>query len=155
MGAEVKPSGIKEIGWLPIRLTTAGQNHPILQDLSKQDFRQEFSVFHWHGDGFAIPKGAVAIAESNAWANQGFIYQTASQKVKKHWILAWQCHFEVTKNSMDNMLTHGKAEIDTAKPLYPNTVQTVDSIKELADTYIADNNQMLADMLDKMAQLSV
>lgn len=147
LGAEVKPSGIKEIGWLPIRLTTAGQNHPILQGLAQQDF----NVFHWHGDGFAIPQEATVIAESDAWANQGFIYQTPAQKAKNNWTLAWQCHFEVTKNSMDNMLTYGKAEIDTAKPLYPNTVQTVDTIKELADKYIADNNKMLAGILDKMA----
>ena len=149
LGAEVKPSGIKEIGWLPIRLTTAGQNHPILQDLPKQD--QEFTVFHWHGDGFTIPKGATTIAESDAWANQGFIYQTAPQKAKNNWTLAWQCHFEVTQNSMNNMLIHGKTEIDTANQLYPNTIQTVDNIKELADKYIANNNKMLAGMLDIMA----
>ena len=151
LGAEVKPSGIKEIGWLPIRLNQAGQNNPILQALPNQ----AFTVFHWHGDGFAIPTGASAIAESDAWANQGFICQTpdhkALQKETNSWILAWQCHFEVTKNSMDNMLTHGKAEIDSANQLYPDTVQTMDTIKELADKYITDNNKMLAGMLDKMA----
>ena len=34
----------------------------------------EIYAFHWHGDTFDIPTGAIHIAKSEACENQGFIY---------------------------------------------------------------------------------
>ena len=146
LGAEVKPSGVKEIGWLPIRLTPAGQAHPLLQDLPKQDF----TVFHFHGDGFDCPKGASIIASTDAWANQGFVYQTPLHKELGTWVLAWQCHFEVTKESLAKMVVNGNNAIQSGLKEYPKTVQAPDEILELGDKYIEENNARLGAMLNRI-----
>jgi GMP synthase-like glutamine amidotransferase len=148
LGAKVAPSGIKEVGWLPIQLTEQGLAHPLLADLP----RNEFTVFHWHGDGFECPKGATPIATSHTWANQGFIYQTPKHKALDMWVLGWQCHFEVTNKSMVDMVSHGQTYIQEAMIDHPDSVQAADEILAIGDTYMADNNAWLSTMLDKMAK---
>jgi len=148
LGAKVAPSGIKEVGWLPIQLTEQGLAHPLLADLP----RNEFTVFHWHGDGFECPKGATPIATSHTWANQGFIYQTPKHAELDTWVIGWQCHFEVTNQSMVDMVSHGQTYIQEAMIDHPDSVQAADEILALGDTYMADNNAWLSTMLDKMAR---
>lgn len=147
LGASVQPSSVKEIGWLPIRLTPEGQLHPLLQDLPKQ----EFTVFHFHGDGFDCPKGASIIATSEAWANQGFIYQTPQHEVLDNWVMGWQCHFEVTKDSLVKMVANGNDAIQSGLKDYPKTVQSAAEIIALGDKYIEDNNARLAAILNRIA----
>ncbi|OXL24629.1 type 1 glutamine amidotransferase [Psychrobacter sp. DAB_AL32B] len=147
LGANVQPSGVKEIGWLPIRLTPKGQSHPLLQDLPKQDF----TVFHFHGDGFDCPKGASIIASTEAWENQGFIYQTSQHKALGTWIMGWQCHFEVTKESLAKMIVNGSDAIQSGLKSYPETVQSAAEIITLGDKYIEENNARLAAILNRMA----
>lgn len=148
LGAKVAPSGIKEVGWLPIQLTEQGLAHPLLADLPKN----EFTVFHWHGDGFECPKGATPIATSQAWANQGFVYQTPKHAELDTWVVGWQCHFEVTNKSMVDMVSHGQTYIQEAMIDHPDSVQAADEILAIGDTYMADNNAWLSTMLDKMAK---
>lgn len=148
LGAKVAPSGIKEIGWMPIQLTSQGLKHPLLKDLPKE----AFTVFHWHGDGFDCPQGAVPIATSQGWANQGFIYQTPKHKELSTWVLGWQCHFEVTEKSMVDMVGYGQDYIQEAKADYPDSVQAGDKIIELGDKHIQDNNAWLSTMLDNLAK---
>ena len=148
LGAKVAPSGIKEVGWLPIQLTKQGLAHPLLADLP----RNEFTVFHWHGDGFECPKGATPIATSHAWANQGFIYQTPKHKELGTWVMGWQCHFEVTEKSMIDMVAHGQDYIQDAIIDYPDSVQSGNEIIALGDKYIKDNNAWLSTMLNNLAR---
>lgn len=146
LGAKVAPSGIKEVGWLPIQLTTQGLEHPLLKDLPTE----AFNVFHWHGDGFECPKGATPIATSQAWANQGFIYQTPKHEELGTWVLGWQCHFEVNKKSMVDMVAHGEAYIQDAIIDHPDSVQTGDEIIALGDKHIEGNNAWLSTMLNNL-----
>lgn len=148
LGAKVAPSGVKEIGWMPIQLTPQGLEHPVLKDLPKESF----TVFHWHGDGFDCPKGATPIATSQAWANQGFIYQTPKHKALGTWVLGWQCHFEVTEKSMVDMVAHGQDYIQEAMVDYPDSVQSSNEIIALGDKHIPDNNAWLATMLNNLAK---
>jgi GMP synthase (glutamine-hydrolysing) len=46
------------------------------------------SVFQWHGDTFALPKGAVLLASGEACYNQAFVYADC--------VWALQFHLEVT-----------------------------------------------------------
>ncbi len=147
LGAEVKPSGVKEIGWLPIRLTPAGQAHPLLQDFPKQDF----TLLHFHGDGFDCPTGASIIASTDAVANQGFVYQTSLHKALGNWVLGWQCHFEVTEESLAKMVVNGNNSIQSGLKEYPNTVQSPAEIIALGDKYIEENNARLSAMLNRIA----
>ena len=148
LGASVEPTGVKEIGWLPIQLTKDAQAHPLLQDLPKQPF----TVFHWHGDGFEYPRGAIPLATSEAWRKQGFLYQTPQQKALGTWVMAWQCHFEVTKESIVRMVANGENTIQKGLIDYPKTVQSAAEIIALGDKYITDNNARLATMLNRMVK---
>lgn len=64
MGANVAPTGVKEIGFASIDLTAVGAQGPLR-------FLEEVPVLHWHGDAFALPAGADLLATTPA-ANQAF-----------------------------------------------------------------------------------
>ncbi|MCE2453800.1 MAG: type 1 glutamine amidotransferase [Nitrospinae bacterium] len=67
LDARVYPGeGKKEIGWFPVDLTPEAQGDPLLGDEEAS-----FPVFQWHGDTFDIPEGAVHLASSARYPNQG------------------------------------------------------------------------------------
>ena len=55
---------VKEIGWFPVRIIS--RSGPLA------DLPEDLMVFHWHGDTFEIPPGAVWLAQSQACRNQAF-----------------------------------------------------------------------------------
>ncbi|WP_234054181.1 MULTISPECIES: glutamine amidotransferase [unclassified Xanthobacter] len=65
LGAEVAPSGIKEIGFSELTLTDAGRVGPLRH-------LEGISVLHWHGDAFQIPEGGENLATTALCATQGF-----------------------------------------------------------------------------------
>jgi GMP synthase (glutamine-hydrolysing) len=65
LGAQVKPTGIKEIGFAALSLNDAGQEGPLGQ-------LANIPVLHWHGDMFDIPNGAMRLAATALCANQAF-----------------------------------------------------------------------------------
>lgn len=67
LGAQVTKNPVKEIGWLPVTLTEEAKREPLLAGLP-----ETLTVFQWHGDTFAIPKGAAHLAQSADCANQAF-----------------------------------------------------------------------------------
>jgi len=67
LGGPVGRNAWSEIGWHAIELTQAGQADPVLSALP-----QRMEAFHWHGDTFAIPPGAVHGAFSQACSAQAF-----------------------------------------------------------------------------------
>jgi len=83
LGAEVRPGREKEIGFFPI----AGNSKSSFSNPWKNQ-----TVFHWHGDTFGIPEGAVHLASSEATENQAFLY--------KDNVLALQFHLETTVESL-------------------------------------------------------
>lgn len=82
LGAEVAPHTHKEIGWFPVALTDAGATHRLFAG-----FNSAMTVFHWHGDRFDIPQGAVRLMSSAACDNQAFVYGER--------VLALQFHLEM------------------------------------------------------------
>lgn len=81
--ATVAPTWPKEIGWYPLFLTAAGRETPLFSGLP-----DSFPVFEWHGDAFALPEGAVLLAEGKICPHQAFLYRGCA--------LALQFHPEVT-----------------------------------------------------------
>ena len=64
-GAHVYPGTRPEIGWAAVSLTEAGHRDPLLSGLASLA-----AVFHWHGETFDLPPGAVCLASSSVTANQ-------------------------------------------------------------------------------------
>ena len=91
LGAAVYPGKYKEIGWFDLRFLPCLGEYKICSELPAAR-----KVFHWHGDTFDIPEGAVRIAESKAFSNQGFIYGGK--------VLALQFHLELTPESVSGLV---------------------------------------------------
>ncbi|MEA4927032.1 MAG: type 1 glutamine amidotransferase [Syntrophomonadaceae bacterium] len=83
LGADVGPNPVKEIGWSLVRLLPEGQANPLFAHLPPM-----ISVFQWHGDTFALPRGAVLLASGEDCHNQAFVYGDN--------VWALQFHLEVT-----------------------------------------------------------
>jgi len=88
LGAKVdrNPNG-KEIGWHPIRLSDAAKDDRLMRDLPAT-----MTPFHWHGDIFDLPPGAVSLASSDKTPCQAFRHGDKTY--------GFQFHFEVTQESV-------------------------------------------------------
>lgn len=84
LGARVYPNKQKEIGWFPIEAVPA--------DGDWFRFSEKLLAFHWHGETFELPTGAVQLARSVACENQAFQFGRRT--------LALQCHLEVTAEAV-------------------------------------------------------
>lgn len=82
LGAEVRSSPEPEIGGYEVWLTPEGAGDPLLAG-----FPETFPVFHWHGDTFDIPEGALHLVEGQQCRNQMFRHGN---------IIGVQFHIEVT-----------------------------------------------------------
>lgn len=68
-----------EFGWHRVRPTAAGTEDPVLGAAGAQ-----FPIFQWHSDTFALPDGAVHLAENAAVANQAFRLGRATYGTQFH-----------------------------------------------------------------------
>ena len=67
LGAGVAPGPKKEIGWYPVQLLDDARSDPLWSGAPT-----EFCAFHWHGDIFELPEGAIPLASSELTAHQSF-----------------------------------------------------------------------------------
>lgn len=112
LGAKVYQNSFKEIGWFPVYKTPQAQNTSLGEILPER-----FMAFHWHGDTFDIPKGAVHLAESKACKNQAFVYLNR--------VIALQFHLESTQSSIESLIQNCKNELVSAP-----FIQTTDQIRK-------------------------
>jgi GMP synthase - Glutamine amidotransferase domain len=131
--AKVYPNNQKEIGWFNLELTEDGRKETLLTG-----FEDNFHVFHWHGDTFDLPEGSKRLFQSEITANQAFLYK---QKV-----LGLQFHFEVTLNSLQDMIKHGASEL-----IESNTIQTAEKMLSQSG-FIEENNKKMFGILDYLAK---
>lgn len=128
LGAKVMPSPVKEIGWFPIE---AVGHHKLIKGL----FPESEIVFHWHGDTFELPEGAIQLFTSVQGINQGFIYNDQ--------VLALQFHSEMLESSVKALVKHGGDELNEA-----SYVQSATSILE-TNIYYQRNVSLLYTLLDR------
>jgi len=129
MGANVYLNKYREIGWFDIE-TSQAVNDTILADV----FPEKTSVFHWHGDTFAIPDGAIHIAKSEACLNQGFVYENR--------VIGFQFHLESTPQTVKNLILNCGDEIDGSK--YVQSEATILS----NDNNFSNINNVMRSVLD-------
>ncbi|MBN1533610.1 MAG: amidotransferase [Spirochaetes bacterium] len=99
LGAAVRSNGVSEIGWFPVCRVAEAAAAPL---------PERFTPFHWHGDTFDIPGGAVHLARSVACENQAFLYGSN--------VLGLQFHLEATLEGIDDLFRHCSAECDRGGP---------------------------------------
>jgi GMP synthase-like glutamine amidotransferase len=80
LGAEVFRNQQKEIGWFPVQ-KNAFAKHPLL-DLFVEN---TLPAFHWHGDTFSLPQGAVPLFSSEATPFQAFVWNDQAFALQFHW----------------------------------------------------------------------
>ncbi len=71
LGARVWKGPQKEIGWFPVMLTEAARADALFRDVPSS-----FIAYHWHGDVFDCPSGAISLARSALTECQAFRYGT-------------------------------------------------------------------------------
>lgn len=132
LGSEVFPGKEKEIGWFNIRFLPGMGDYKICKKLPSSR-----KVFHWHGDTFHIPEGAVRIAESSLFPNQGFIY--------KQRVIALQFHLEMAPSNVEDLLEN------CGDDLVPGPY--VQSVKEIRnpDRFTDENRELLYSILEHLS----
>jgi GMP synthase (glutamine-hydrolysing) len=100
LGATVAPhpQGLTQIGYYPIRPTTAGL--ALCPDWPAE-------VYHWHREGFELPRGATLLAEGDDFPMQSFQWDNA---------FGLQFHPDVTFRMMCCWTTHGNTDLPGAQP---------------------------------------
>ncbi len=94
LGAEVTANGVKEIGWGLVSVAEGAQHW--FGEV------QQFYAFHWHGETFSLPQGALPLLSSQFCSNQGYA-------IAKH--LALQCHVEMTESMIAAWCENGAEEL--------------------------------------------
>jgi GMP synthase-like glutamine amidotransferase len=92
-GATVGRNAVKEIGWGQVEATAEGSGW--------LDGAARFEAFHWHGETFGIPPGAIRILQSPFCANQAFVRGPH---------LGMQCHVEMTDTMISSWCQQWAAE---------------------------------------------
>jgi GMP synthase-like glutamine amidotransferase len=104
LGARVYKSPRREIGWFPVRgVFPAGG--PAFS------FPKEIEVFHWHGETFDLPPGAVRLAESDGCANQAFQIGRS--------VVGLQFHLEATAGAVRSLVESCRSELIPARYVQP------------------------------------
>jgi len=133
LGSPVFAGANKEIGWWPIRLTEEGQRTALLEGLPKVP-----TVFHWHGDTFDIPQGAVHLAASDGCPSQAFLYEGR--------ILGLQFHLESTPKTVDAIVAHCGDELVPGR-----YVQSEAQIRAAGSAHFQAINQLIETLLDRLS----
>jgi GMP synthase (glutamine-hydrolysing) len=102
-GARVFPGGKgAEIGWFPLKKAPNAAPPAWFAPLLAEGLQ----VFHWHGDTFDLPPGALHLASSKLYANQAFAIDDFA--------LALQFHPEVTAAGLESWYVGHASELHHA-----------------------------------------
>jgi GMP synthase (glutamine-hydrolysing) len=94
LGARVYPGAHgAEIGWFPLLPPNAQPAPAPASDWFAPLLAKGLYLFHWHGDTFDLPAGALHLAKTNLYENQAFAIE--------NYALALQFHPEVTEPGLE------------------------------------------------------
>lgn len=130
MGQVVFPGRQKEIGWFPVEGIDSGED--------AFRFPSSATVFHWHGETFDLPAGAVHLARSPACEQQAF--QVGCK------VIGLQFHLETTPETVGAMVEHCGHELVDGEYIQPgpamqsvpvSTYSTVNRLMDRVLCYVA------------------
>ncbi|AKB54151.1 MULTISPECIES: type 1 glutamine amidotransferase [Methanosarcina] len=132
--AEVFKNNDKEIGWFPVFKIKQESKNPLLKGIP-----EEFIAFHWHGDTFGLPEGAIRLFESGACKNQGFIY--------KNRVIGLQFHLEMSNRTIRNVIENCRDELIEGTYIQ-NEEEMLDK-----DSFLAESKLLIFRMLDNIQEI--
>jgi len=133
LGCRVYRNRVKEIGWFPIEGTPA--------PATAFRFPPTCTVFHWHGETFDLPAGAVRLARSEACENQAF-------QIKEN-VIGLQFHLETTRQSARVLVEHCSHE------LVPGPyIQSAFQLDAVPDETYAEINGLMDQVLTYVERLA-
>jgi GMP synthase-like glutamine amidotransferase len=115
LGGTVSANPVREIGWYPVRKTLDPATDSWLAGIP-----EETTLFHWHGETFSIPDGAVNLLENDTCAHQAFAIGNT---------LALQCHVEMTAPMVREWATEYAAELTGAVPGVQSAAQMTSGLQ--------------------------
>jgi len=128
MGGKVSQNSVKEIGWFPVKAVKPKRS-------SAFQFPEKTDVFHWHGETFSLPKGAIQIARSEGCENQAF--QIGSN------IIGLQFHLETTPISAQAIVENCGDEFVDGE-----YIQSKAGILSVSDEWYLSINSLMANVLE-------
>jgi len=126
LGARVYAGDNKEIGWFPVR--------PVPHMTASFTFPTSVEVFHWHGETFDLPRGAIHLAQSDGCLHQAF--QVGDRAI------GLQFHLETTPESADSIISNCRHELVRAK-----YVQTEDELRAVKAERYRGINALMSEVL--------
>jgi GMP synthase-like glutamine amidotransferase len=133
LGSRVYPSPAREIGWFPVEAVPAGG------DVFR--FPDRVSAFHWHGETFDLPPGAVRLARSVGCENQAF-------QLGRN-VIGLQFHLETTVESAERLIQHCRHEL--VRSTY---VQTEEELRAAPAAAYDAINRLMARVLAYLTERS-
>lgn len=110
LGARVQKGPKKEIGWFEIT------KHPKADEsMIGRLLPRKFDAFHWHGETFDIPAGALPMGSSEACTNQGFILDNR--------IIALQFHLETTPETAGALIENCSSDLNDGGDFVQNAAE--------------------------------
>jgi GMP synthase-like glutamine amidotransferase len=134
LGSRVYPNPHKEIGFFPVSLTEEGKKHSLLSS-----FPETFMAFHWHGETFDLPEGAIHLFRSEGCTQQGFLLDGR--------VLGLQFHLETTPALMNNLLEHSRKDLEGESPY----LMGEEKIRE-GEIYLPKMHALLDLLLDRLVR---
>jgi GMP synthase-like glutamine amidotransferase len=133
LGEKVFANKHKEIGWFPVELTPEASASNLFGFLPDR-----FTAFHWHGDTFNLPLGAVHLARSEGCENQAFLY--------KDRVLGLQFHLESTPQSVKELSQNCRDEV-----VPDRFIQPVEGILSASPVQYRRINEAMFGILDRLS----
>jgi len=101
LGARVYANPVSEIGWHTTQRIDNAESRDWLAAVPDQA-----ELFHWHGETFDIPPGAMPLLQSRFCQNQAFVYGNS---------LAFQCHIEMTAALVQKWVDESRGELQVSQ----------------------------------------